>query len=257
MLPNWRLMTVAALCCGAAGAAAPAYTASGIVRASDYAPGPFAPNSILTIFGSSLSRSTRQLTSDDIQAGQLPTSLNYTQVFVDNYPAPLFYVSDGQINFLVPASQSVGPSNIRVVTEGNAGPAVTITITDAAPALFALPSGYAIVTHADNSLVNADSPAHAGEIVVIYATGLGKTAPNPGTGEIPWYAAQIVALSSLQVWLDGSAVDPALIKYAGLTPQSAGLYQMNVALPGTGADPELRVTVAGQTSAAGLKLAIH
>ncbi|HLK63298.1 MAG TPA: IPT/TIG domain-containing protein [Bryobacteraceae bacterium] len=253
-----KCLALATFLCATLQAAAPSYTLAGICNPGNYAPGPFAPNSIVTIFGANLSRSTRQLTADDIQSGQLPTTLNYTQVFVDNYPAPLFYVSNSQINFLVPANQSVGPAKIRVVSEGNTGAEVTITVVDAAPALFAMSGGYAIATHADNTLVTADSPARAGEIIVIYATGLGKTAPNTATGEIPWYPAQISALSSLQVSLGGAVVDPGLVKYAGLTPQSAGLYQINLAIPGNpGTDPELRVTVAGQTSSAGLKLPIH
>ncbi len=255
--PLWACVAVVVSCGGARGAA-PAYSAAGIVNAGNYTAGPFAPNSILTIFGSSLSRSAYQLTAGDIQSGQLPIELNYTQVFVDNYPAPLLYVSDSQINFLVPSNQSVGNMQIRVASEGNSGPIVTLSVVDSAPALFALADGYAIATHADNSLISPDSPAHSGEIVVIYATGLGKTAPNPGTGEIPQFAAQIVGLGSLQVSLGGAAVATGLIKYAGLTPASAGLYQINVALPGNlGTDPEVLVTVAGQTSSTGLKLAIR
>lgn len=251
-------VALAALLCGAARGAAPSYSAAGIVNAGNYAPGPFAPNSILTIFGSGLSRSSRQLMAGDIQSGLLPTELNYTQVFVDNYPAPLFYVSDGQVNFLIPSNQSVGSMKIRVASEGNSGPEVLLTVVDAAPALFTLTDGYAIATHADNSLVSPDSPAHAGEIIVVYATGFGKTAPNPATGEIPQYAAQIVALSSLQVSLGGVAVASGLIEYAGLTPESAGLYQINVVVPpNPGTDPEVRVAIAGQSSPAGLKLAIR
>jgi uncharacterized protein (TIGR03437 family) len=106
--------------------------------------------------------------------------------------------------------------------------------------------------------VSPDAPAHAGEIIVVYATGLGKTVPNPAPGEIPQYAAQIVALKSLQVSLGGVAVDAGLIKYAGLSPGSAGLYQINVEVPGNpGIDPEVRVAAAAQSSPAGLKLAIR
>jgi hypothetical protein len=50
-------------------------------------------------------------------------------------------------------------------------------------------------------------------------------------GEIPGYAATMLALASLKVTLNGVAVDPSLIKYAGLTPGSAGLYQINIYLP--------------------------
>jgi uncharacterized protein (TIGR03437 family) len=253
-----RCFLLLSLLPGMAWAASPSYSAAGIVNASNYSPGPFAPNSIVTIFGAGLARSSQQLTAADIKSGWLPTELNYTQVFVDNYPAPLFYVSDSQINFLLPSNQSIGPSKIRVAREGTTGPEITVQVSDAAPALFTLPDGYAIATHADNSLVCADSPARAGEIVVVYATGLGKTAPNPATGEIPGYPAQILGLASLQVSLGGRNLDSGLIKYAGISPSSAGLYQINVAVPAnSGTDPELRVAVAGTSSASGLKLAIR
>lgn len=255
MRPVW--IVLAALGAGAAWGA-PSYTAAGIVNAGNYATGPFAPNSILTIFGSGLARSSQGLTAADIQGGLLPTELNYTRVYVDNYPAPLFYVSDGQINFLVPGNQSVGEATIRVAMQGNSGPEVTVTIAAAAPALFGTSVGFAIATHANNSLITGDAPAVANEIIVVYSTGLGKTAPNPGTGELPQYAAQIIALSELKVTIGNIVVSTDRIKYAGLTPGSAGLYQINLAVPdGAGTDPEIRVAIGAQTSASGLKLALR
>ena len=58
--------------------------------------------------------------------------------------------------------------------------------------------------------------------------------------------------------LDGAAVDPGLIKYAGLTPGSAGLYQINLEIPeGAGNDPEIRVTAGNLTAQTGLKLPLR
>jgi uncharacterized protein (TIGR03437 family) len=180
---------------------------------------------------------------------------------VSDSPTALFYVSDSQINFLMPSNLALGDVTIRVVTEGVSGPYVTATLVNAVPALFPLPtaSGYAIATSADGKIVlTADAPAHAGDTVVIYLTGLGKTAPNPAPGEIPAYAGLMVQLSDLKVSLGGNPVDPNLIKYAGLTPGSAGLYQINLLIPDNlGTDPEIRVAVAGQSSPAGLKLAVQ
>ncbi len=232
--------------------AAPAYTAAGIVNASNYSPAPFAPYSLLTIFGSGLARSPKALTAADIRDNFLPTELNSTQVFVDNSPAPLFYVSPGQINFLVPGKQLPGQMRVRVASQGLSGPEVLIPVVDAAPALFVQPNGFAIASHADYSLVTPESPARGGETIIIWATGLGKTLKNPATGEIPVYLSEIVALATLRVSLGGRIV------YAGLTPGSVGLYQINLELPANpGADPELRVTVGEVPSSAGLKLALR
>ena len=244
-------MAIAVLLCGVARAAAPSYTAAGIVNASNYSPGPFAPTSLIAIFGTGLARSAQTLTAADIRDNLLPTEMNFTQVFVDNSPAPLFYVSDTQINFLIPSKQLPGNVRIRVACQGLSGPEIMLLVVDAAPALFALPNGFAIATHADNSLLTTESPARGGETIVIYATGLGKTLKNPATGEIPVYLSEIINLAGLKVSVGGT------IDYAGLTPGSVGLYQINLVLPpNPGPDPEIRVSVGSFSSPSGLKLAV-
>jgi uncharacterized protein (TIGR03437 family) len=236
---------------------APVYSAAGMVNGPNYAPGPFAPNSIVSIFGSGLARSSQGVTAADIVNNTLPVELNSTRVYVMNSPAPLLYVSDGQVNFLIPGNQLDGDVQIRVVREGLTGPEVTVTLVDAAPALFQTAAGYAIAAHLDNSLIAPGSPAQAGEIIVVYACGLGRTLPNPAPGAIPQSAAVIQRLSDLKVYLGGAAIEPASILYAGLTPGSAGLYQINLVLPDNpGTDPEIRVAIADQSSPAGLKLAM-
>lgn len=202
----------------------------------------------------------------------LPTEMNYVRVYVQGLtPVPLLYVSGTQINFIMSSVERAGPVTVRVVTQGLSGPEVTVTLVDAAPALFSV-AGYALATDAANQLLTAEAPAHPGDTVVVYATGLGQTSPHPAVGEIPSYAASIcqmsqttppacssaLAFASLKVTLDGKAVAPGDIKYAGLTPGSAGLYQINLYLPeGTGNDPEIQVTAGNLTAQAGLKLPLH
>ena len=255
MLRMW--LVFALLLANTAWGQAPVYSAAGMVNGPNYAPGPFAPNSIVSIFGSGLARSSQGVTAADIVNNTLPVELNSTRVYVMNSPAPLLYVSDGQVNFLIPGNQLDGDVQIRVVREGLTGPEVTVTLVDAAPALFQTAAGYAIAAHLDNSLIAPGSPAQAGEIIVVYACGLGRTLPNPAPGAIPQSAAVIQRLSDLKVYLGGAAIDAASILYAGLTPGSAGLYQINLVLPeNPGTDPEIRVAIADQSSPAGLKLAM-
>jgi uncharacterized protein (TIGR03437 family) len=249
---------LAILLVGIARGAAPSYSAAGIVKAGSFAPGPFAPNSIVTIFGSGLARSEQGLTKSDIADNHLPLELNYTQVLVYGARVPLFYVSDSQINFLMPADQLKGPAEIRVMREGLVGPIVTVTIGDAAPALFTTPATYVIAAHGiDLSPITPEAPAHTGEVIVIYAAGLGKTDPNPTNGELPPYLCYLLNWKSTTVTLNGVALDPNRMTYAGLTPTSAGLYQINLQLPDSvPGDPELRVTIGDQSSQAGVKLAL-
>jgi uncharacterized protein (TIGR03437 family) len=240
---------------GLAQAASPVYTAADIVKAGNYTPGPFAPGAVLSLFGTSLATSPRALMADDIRSGQLPVELNSVRVYVDNAAMPLFYVSETQINFMLPMKQGLGPAKVRVARQGLSGPEVTITVVEAAPALFVDSSGFAIATHGDNRLITQAAPAGA-EIIVIYATGLGKLDRNPDTGQIPQSISRILGFDDLRVTVGSTTLSGEAIKYAGLTPGSAGLYQINVELPGNlGTDSELRVSIGSATTPAGVKLA--
>jgi uncharacterized protein (TIGR03437 family) len=257
-------LALAVLCAGTARGAGPSYSAANIVNASSFTAGPFAPGSVMTIInGQGLARSPHALLSTDLvpcPSGHcIPTEMNYVRVYVQDQPVPLLYVSETQINFLVSSVETAGPVKIRVVTEGITGPEIIVTLVDATPALFTIPgTSYVIATDVKGNLLTADSPAHAGDTIVIYATGLGRTTPNPAVGEIPNYAATMLAVASLKVTLNGKAVDPQLIKYAGLTPGSAGLYQINLYLPeGTGNNPEIQVTAGNLAAQTGLKLPLR
>jgi uncharacterized protein (TIGR03437 family) len=236
------------------------------VNASNYTAGPFAPGSVVSIYGERLARSTHGVGDDDlvwcshslVVARCLPLELNYVRVYVQDQPVPLLFVSEKQINFIMPTSETAGSAKIRVVTQGITGPEIVVPVVDAAPALFSMEGGYVIAQDAKGNLLTADAPAHAGDVVVIYLTGLGRTTPNPTIGEIPGYAGVMLALSSLKVTLNGKAVDPVLIKYAGLTPGSCGLYQINLYMPfGIGDDPEIGVAAGELTAQSGLKVPLR
>jgi uncharacterized protein (TIGR03437 family) len=104
------------------------------------------------------------------------------------------------------------------------------------------------VTHADGSVVSQRSPAIAGEEVVIYALGLGYTAPKVATGEVtpapaPTAAAPVYALFNFGPNAGPipipNTVDPGapaatyVPDFVGLTPGQVGLYQINLKIPAT------------------------
>jgi uncharacterized protein (TIGR03437 family) len=255
----WLALVLAAS--GSAGAATPTYSATGFLNACNLSPGPFAPNTIVSIYGSGLAWSDRSLTADDIRGGTLPTNLDGVEVTVDTVPVPLFLVSDGQINFLMPTNRGGGQATIRVIRDSAVGPAVSLTLLDAAPALFKLPAApdYAIAQQwPEYSAITPATPIHPGRIVILYAAGLGVTRPYPSQSiEIPTYAGVIEALPDFHVYLDGKPLDSTKMLYAGLAPGWAGLYQVNLVLPDdVGPDPEIRLAVGNQMSAPGMKLAV-
>jgi uncharacterized protein (TIGR03437 family) len=245
--------------CGNAWAQAPNYTTASIVNASDYSVGPFAPSSVLTVFGTNLSWETEAVTPEILAAGSLPLQLAATVVCVDNVPAPLLYVSPTQINFLVPSDQIPGDVTVTVVRQGTNGPAVTITLIDAAPALF-VASGFAIAQdwNTNYALITAEVPALTGDTVVLYATGLGHTSPPWPSGQVAQSMAYITARNSMQVLLNGVAIDPHLVLYAGVTPGYSGLYQINFTLPaGAGPNPQIQIQIGTQISISSVMLGVQ
>ncbi|MFN7921071.1 MAG: hypothetical protein U0Q16_13305 [Bryobacteraceae bacterium] len=254
------LATLAAglfLAAGRAHPQAPAYSPSSIVNAASSEPGPLSPNGIGTLFGQNLAYVTRALQSDDIRDNRLPTQLTGAgvRVLIANIPAFLYFVSPRQVNFLVPSNLRTGNYDLQLVLDGRAGPSVRVEIAPAAPALFVRDERIAIAVRADGSLVTASKPARPGEVVILYANGLGATQPPLQPGQVAKEAAWVEPRDGFRVLLNGQPVAPDRILYAGVAPGFAGLYQVNLMLPaGLPADPEIRISAGGGTSPAGILL---
>ena len=239
--------------------AAPTYSATSIVNSATNLPGPLAPNMIASIYGKELCYVTRAIGPDDVRNNVLPTSLIGTglRVFVSGLAAVVYYASPTQVNFLVPSNLRAGPTKIQLIRDGLAGPEVDAKVVDSAPGFFQLDAVTVVATMGDGTVLTADHPAQPGQVVVIYAGGMGQTTPKTDYNTIPTIPALISHFADLEVTLDGGAVDPILVFYAGVTPGFAGLYQLNVILPADApANPEIRVRVGAQSSPGGIHLPI-
>ena len=254
-----RLIAFALLLAGA-DPGFPEYTAASVVNPIAGVAGMFAPNSFLTIYGSHLSYVTRAMGPDDLRAGMLPTVLIGTgvRVLINHIPAYIYYVSPTQVNALVPGSLVAGPATVQLVNDGLAGPQVNIVLDPVAPAVFQLNGNVALAAHLDGTVIRAESPARRGEVVVLYATGLGAATPPAPYGRLPDSAASIARIADFQLWLNGSAVSPDSVLYAGLSPPYAGLFQINLRVPDDApVDPEIRCGFPEQMSQAGAVLPIR
>lgn len=239
---------------------APAYSAASIVNNANNLSGALAPNTIVTLYGENLAYTTRALMPGDMSGGRIPTALPGTgvRVLIRNIPAGIYFVSPTQINLLVPANLLPGDATLQLIQDGHAGPEVRIRLRSAAPALYQLDPETAIAVRADGSVASSENPARPGEVIVLYATGLGEPVLPLEAGEIPRLPLPLKRLSELNVFLDGVPVDPKRILYAGVTPGFAGLYQINLRLPETTADrPEVRVAIAEEMSPSGLYLPVQ
>ena len=241
-------------------AEAPVYSAASIVNSADNQPGTLAPNTLATIYGQNLAYGTKALTADDVKSGTLPIVFAGTgvHVLIGNIVANLIYVSPTQINFLVPPNLTIATVDLQVVVDGWAGPAVPIQLVTASPALFQLDPQNAIATRADGSVITPAAPAAPGDVVVLYATGLGQTLPPVVYSLIPKTAASLINFSSFTVTLSETAIDPSAIAYAGIAPGFGGLYQINLVLPAwVGPNPQIAIGFAGALSPAGVTLPVQ
>jgi uncharacterized protein (TIGR03437 family) len=231
-------------------AEAPVYSAASLVNSADNQSGWLAPNTIATLYGKNLAYGTKTL------PGNTPVGGDAT-VNIGGYVATLYYISPTQINFLIPPNLLPGSFNLLIVTDSLQGPIIPIQLAPTAPALFQLDQRNIIATSAAGSLITPAASAQPGDVVVLYATGLGQTVPPVGYGETPSSPALLAMLADFQVLLDGYPIDPSGIAYAGIAPGFSGLYQINVALPAaTGSNPEIRIAIGAAVSMAGLHLPV-
>jgi uncharacterized protein (TIGR03437 family) len=239
---------------------APAYSGASIVNAADNLVEPLAPNTIATIYGKNLAYGTKSLTLNDVSRGVLPTALpgSGVRIIVGGFLANPYYVSPTQINFLVPPNLRPGASDVEIDIDGLAGPSISVQLAAAAPALFQLDTRNAVATRAGGTPITPAAPAKPGEVVVLYATGLGQTTPPIGYCELPWSAAWIKQAADFRVVLDGVPLAQSAILYAGVAPGFAGLYQVNVILPPTtGVNPEVRIGFTETLSMPGVRLPVQ
>jgi uncharacterized protein (TIGR03437 family) len=209
--------------------AKPAINAAGVVNAASYNT-PLARCSLASIFGTNLVNATAFAASVP-----LPTILGGAQVIVGGVPAPLVYVSPGQINFQVPCEMPLnGSVTMTVNNSGAASTAQSVTLAPYAPGVFTYARTSAstdpIIVHVDNLLVTPGNPAKAGEILVVWATGVGNLSQLPATGAASPSSPPATAVNLPTVTVGGAAVS---VQFAGLTPGSVGLVQINIQLPST------------------------
>jgi uncharacterized protein (TIGR03437 family) len=228
---------------------APFYSAASIVNAATQTADNLAPNTIATIYGTNLSWTTRGAAVGDLNSGMLPTSLEGVTVYVNGLMSNLFFVSPGQINFLIPYELLTSSIKVYVVRQGVAGPPATIPLAITAPGFFEWNGNYAVAEHADGTVISSSAPAQPGEIVVLFAAGMGRTKPDITSGHSVSSPTSIFYASQLQILLNGDPCPSSSIRYAGLTPGFAGLYQVNLKLPDVLApDPTIQIVIGTQAS---------
>jgi len=219
---------------------APLITYQGVVDNGTFNPDdPVSPGDIVVVKGEQLADGALTLGT----APPLATTVGNSQVLVNGKAAPLYYSSYGQLAFQVPAETPVGTALVQVSRGGTLSNIASVQVAARAPKLLKITVNgvdYGAIYNQDFTIpmpVNlipgvATRPAKAGDVLTLYAIGLGPTNPAVATGA----AAPSQPLAQLTTTPDvifGEGLFPvsATPLFAGYSPGSSGLYQVNVVVP--------------------------
>jgi minor extracellular serine protease Vpr len=205
-----------------------------VVNAASYEPG-VSPGTLATIFGQNLSD-----VSGVVGAGVIPLPLQLAGVtiLVNGIPAPILYVAyangEDQISFQVPFETPTGPraAEVQVLLHNfQVADVFTDSFTED-PGIFMYDGAYAVAVLASNyELIGPNNPALPGDVIILYATGLGPVTVNVPTfisaGLYRPYPLAYTADPS-QVLIEG---EPCVVYFSGLAPGFVGLYQINLRVP--------------------------
>ncbi len=216
---------------------------SGILNNGSFVSGSssIAPGTIVAIFGQNMTDGTSCAfpgcgpTFDS--NGVVNTTMTGTQVLVNGTPSSMFNTTPGQLVAVLP-NNITGPTASVVVSVGGVASApLAFSVSPLAPGIFTLNNqgtGQGAIQINNTALVAAPTssgsrPAHPGEFVVVYCTGLGAVANPPGDGKVAGNSS--TTTTPVLVTIGGIAVPASDIPFAGLAPGFVGLYQVNVKVP--------------------------
>jgi len=227
---------------------APTISVGGIVNNAGFPKGPVAPGSMVAIFGTNFGPQTFPSTVP------LPTTLGGTQIFFNSIPAPLVFVSPSQVVAQVPTEMyGYAKALVTPVNNGIAGIAQVVDIAPFAAGIFTTGTGDpVIIDNNTGQLVSPSAPASIGDVLIIWATGLGPTLLDPPTGH-PAPETASPALLPIRVTLKGASTGAILnppLQYAGLAPGFVALYQINMQIPTTAPTGTVIVEVSSPSLAA-------
>ena len=220
----------------------------GVASAAGSTASPFiAPAELVSLYGTDLGPAAPL--NAHVVNGVVESNLSGYQLLIGGIAAPLLYVGAGQINAIVPFEVSVHDSvPVTLVTPTGTFPLADLYIRPSEPEIFHDPaSGLASAINQDGTPNSATNPAHAGQLVSIWATGAGAFYGDPALTDgaivpIPESVASgpvlpVFVLTGSDSLFGGSyppfsATQSLEVDYAGVSPGAVfGLLQVNFRLP--------------------------
>ena len=192
-----------------------------VVSAASYQP-TIAPDSLATIFGVNLARTTVVATLD--ASGQLPIELAATRVEISGQPASLVYVSPGQINFVVPAGTASGTTAVLVrSTDTGVARSGAVTVATTAPGIFSSDAS----GHGPGAILNAVTFRPSPFLVITPENGADTRTRLAvyGTG-----FRGATSMTATATDTSGNSTN-LTVEFAGAAPGFFGLDQLNFIVP--------------------------
>jgi uncharacterized protein (TIGR03437 family) len=211
-------------------AASPPVVRPGVVNNATFSGDTLAQGDFPALFGEQLTAGDALISSN----APYPTTLGGATVFINNQPAPLYYVSATQINFLIPFEAQTGDGTLRVDRDGQRGNTVSIKIAPSSPKLLlaANQAGQKVSVAEGGALL----PVHAGDYLVLYGFGFGATVPavptNTATPASP--LSNVPGTNNVFFGVGGLFQNPVSTppQFIGLAPTYiSAFYQINVQIP--------------------------
>jgi uncharacterized protein (TIGR03437 family) len=196
------------------------------------------PGALLTIYGKNLAGAT-QAAVEFPNVYPLPDTFGGVTVIIGNFVAPIYSITSTAINIQVPYGLAVRTQAVTV-QQGLSLATGQLAMAPVTPSLFSMDesgSGQGAERIANTAIIPApvgtfpgSRPAHPGEYLEVYCTGLGAVSPTVATGAAPsgTNLSHTVLTPTATV---GSL--PATVLFSGLTPGIAGLYVVDIQIPDT------------------------
>ncbi|HEX5230399.1 MAG TPA: hypothetical protein VFW44_21955 [Bryobacteraceae bacterium] len=268
-----RTIVLSFLFSGLAFAQSPAITSGGVLNGASFAKGQaITPGSLVSIFGTNLASKTSA-------ADTVPLSHSLGGVVVQfqngntKILAPMLFAQaddpanniGGQLNVQVPwgivPEGSSATVKVVVNNNGKISPSVAVQVAPFSPGVFSS-NGMAIAQNPDGTLAWPSGvvpgltthPAKIGDVITVYATGLGAVQNTPADGHNSLDQLRNT-ITIPQILVGGVS---AKVDFSGLSPQFVGVNQLNVTVPNVapGDKVPFQIVVGGITTSADITMAV-
>ena len=255
----------------------PILTAGGVVHAASFEGQPLAAGNIFSLFGEALSDRKIDL-GQPFGGGEVATSLPLSSelggtriIFAGQGAAPLLFSREDQVNAISPYGLNVNQERDIFIQRGTTlSSAVSVHASQVRPAIFTqfgTGVGPASIQAVDGALVNENNPVSAGDVLIIFGTGLGEVNPPIVDGHASCEPDGVCLSDGSNLVLRSVVSNPTVtvggvpiqVFFAGLSPSFAGLYQINATLAAgvPAGDAEVKISFGGFESPDGVTIRVQ